>query len=759
VPLDPAYPRERLAFMIEDSRLAVLLTEERLLGALPETAARIEILDASLPSPGAGTRPAPTDLLSPESLAYVIYTSGSTGRPKGAMVPHRGWSNLAEAQRRLFGLGPGDRVFQFASLSFDASAWEIALAFGAGATLVLGPRERRLSQEELTALLRQSTAVLLPPTVLATLEPGDLPGLSALIVGGEACPVELARVWASGRRLWNAYGPTEASVAATIHLYDGGDRLPIGRPIPRMEAHVLDARDHPVPAGVAGQLCLGGPGLARGYLDRPDRTAESFLPHPFAPSPGARLYRTGDLALRRPDGTLEFLGRLDHQVKIRGFRIELGEIEAALASLPEVREVVVIAREDQPGDRRLVAYVTGDAPPDALRSSLSERLPAHMVPATFVVLPAFPLTPNGKVDRKALPAPGRPGSGESFVAPRTSVEELLAAIWSDVLGLERVGATDDFFALGGHSLLAVRLTARIERDFGVPLPLSALFEAPTVEHLARLVQGAPVRRSALVRLHPGGPGRPLFLIHPAGGDVFDYAPLARRLGDDRPVYGIQAVFNADVPEPRLEDLAAEYLAVIREVQPEGPWLLGGWSSGAILAYEIARQIEAAGEPPALLALFDPPPPPDGHAEGLDDTGLLVGFASLGGLTLQQDRLQTLLAGLDLETGLDRLLELAREEGVLPPGVDKPWVRERFALFRRSLTALHHYRPRPYGGPVLFLRAADSQPPGETDLTAGWSRLATIEAHLVPDANHKNLLYPPALDLVLDLLRPALDPSW
>src|SRR6185369_12370997 len=311
------------------------------LGALPETSATVVLLDED-DAGQAGRLPQTT---APDSLAYVIYTSGSTGRPKGVMIHHCGWSHLADAQRRLFHLTPGDRVLQFASLSFDASAWEISMAFGAGATLVLGPRERRLSADELTALLRQSTAALLPPTVLATLSPADLPGLKNLIVGGEACPVELARSWAAGRRLWNAYGPTEATVATTVKLYDHGERLPIGRPIPRMEAHVLDIRGNPVPAGVAGQLCLGGPGLARGYLARPDRTAASFVPHPFAAHPGERLYLTGDLAFRRPDGEIEFLGRLDHQVKIRGFRIELGEIEAALSALEGVREAVVVARE------------------------------------------------------------------------------------------------------------------------------------------------------------------------------------------------------------------------------------------------------------------------------------------------------------------------------------------------------------------------------------------------------------------------------
>ncbi|HZF13329.1 MAG TPA: amino acid adenylation domain-containing protein, partial [Thermoanaerobaculia bacterium] len=421
VPLDPEYPRERLAFMVEDARLLLLITEERLLGRLPETAVATLLLDAGgsgIDGRSAARLPGRLPKTATAgSLAYVIYTSGSTGRPKGVMVHHRGWSHLAEAQRHLLGLGPGDRVLQFASLSFDASAWEISLAFGAGATLLLGPRERRLSREELTAVLRESTAALVPPSVLATLSPADLSGPPILIVAGEACPVELARAWASGRRLWNAYGPTEATVCATVKLYDHGDRLPIGRPIDGMQAWVLDRRGNPAPVGAVGELCLAGPGLARGYSGQPALTAQSFVPHPLATLPGERLYRTGDLALRRPDGSLELRGRLDHQVKIRGWRVELGEIEAALTTLPGVRAAVVVARESAPGGRQLVAYVVGDAADagdagnigdmgdDVLRRALRERLPDPMVPAAFVVLPALPLTPNGKLDRAALPAP------------------------------------------------------------------------------------------------------------------------------------------------------------------------------------------------------------------------------------------------------------------------------------------------------------------------------------------------------------------
>jgi amino acid adenylation domain-containing protein len=768
--LDPAYPPERLAYLLADCRAPVVLTQQRFAELLPVSAATVIHLDVPSEPDGFGSEleePISESGVTPDNLAYIVYTSGSTGRPKGVEIPHGGLMNLVRWHQALYGVGPDDRGTQVASPAFDASIWELWPYLAAGASLHIPDEETRLSASGMMRWWQDegiTLAYLMTPLAEGVLEQEIPPSMQlqvrALIIGGDR--LRRGPRPEAGFRLMNHYGPAEYSVTSTVvEVPPEGDRHgspTIGRPIDNTRIHVLGRHLEPVPIGVLGELFVAGVGIARGYLGRPDLTAERFVPDPFAGpgEPGGRIYRTGDLVRYLPDGEIDFQGRLDHQVKLRGFRIELGEIEAALVSLAGVREAVVVAREDRPGDRRLVAYVTGDVAADVLRQSLSERLPAYMVPAAFVVLDALPLTPNGKVDRKALPAPEL--SGETFVAPSTPVEELLAALWSDVLGLERVGAADDFFTLGGHSLLAVRLMARIEHDFGVKLPLSALFEAPTVEHLARALQGAPVRRSALVRLHPGGAGRPLFLVHPAGGDVFEYAALAKKLGDERPVYGIQAVAtgNGHPPRPpRMEDLAAQYLEAVREVQAEGPWLLAGWSSGAVMAYEMARQIESAGSATTLLTLFDPPSPPDGSYEEIDDTVMLVGFAALGGLSLPQGSLQEILEGLDVETGLDRLLELARVEGALPPGVDKPWVRERFDLYRRTMTAFHAYRPRPYGGTVTLFRAGASVASGDTDLTSGWSRLARTEAHLIPDANHLNLLHTPALDRVVERLQSEL----
>ncbi|HEV2844000.1 MAG TPA: amino acid adenylation domain-containing protein, partial [Thermoanaerobaculia bacterium] len=483
VPLEPAYPAERLAWLRADSGISLVLTPAELSEDLEESAERLPFLTG------------------PENLAYVIYTSGSTGTPKGVLVSHRGLDNLAEAQGRLFGIDENSRVLQFASMSFDASVSEIAMAFRAGAALVLAGRRSLLPGPELIELLRDRgiTKATLPPSALAALPEAELPALRTIVVAGEACPVDVARRWVAGRRLVNAYGPTETTVCATAWVYDGGDRLPIGRPIPNVETFVLERSGEPAPVGVPGELLVGGIGLARGYRNRPDLTAERFVPHPFPSAPGERLYRTGDLVRFRADGELEFLGRIDHQVKIRGVRVELGEVEAALRAQPGVREAVAVAREDGLGPARLVAYVTGEGLDGAeLRSALSRTLPEPLVPAVVVALPSLPLTPNGKVDRKALPAPETAEAARDFVAPRTELERFLAGLWREILSLEHVGVHDDFFALGGNSITGAMFVNRLQRELGEIVHVVVMFDAPTVAQLsAWVVENYP---DAVVRL-------------------------------------------------------------------------------------------------------------------------------------------------------------------------------------------------------------------------------------------------------------------
>ena len=496
VPIDPAYPTERIAYILSDSRLPILLTQQKLVAFLPEHQARIVYLDSDWEEIATKHELPPISDVTPENLAYVIYTSGSTGKPKGAKVAHRGLCNLATAQIKLFDVKPDSRILQFASLSFDASIWEIVMALCARATLCLGTSESLQPGQPLLWLLQSQriTHVTLVPSALAALPTQELPALQNIVVAGELCPANLVASWAVGRRFFNAYGPTETTVCATVaQCFEGNGAPPIGRPINNTQIYILDCYLQPVPIGVPGELHIASVGLARGYLNRPDLTDEKFIPNPFSNQPNSRLYKTGDLARYLPDGNIEFLGRLDNQVKIRGFRIELGEVEAVLTQHPAIRETVVIARENIALDKQLVAYLVPHQEPaptnSDLRHFLKAQLPDYMMPSAFVVLEALPLTPNGKVDRRALPQPElRPELEPTFVAPQTPTEELVASIWEKVLGVEKVGINDNFFELGGHSLLATQLLLQVNDACRVELPLSKLFEDPTVASLSNYIE-------------------------------------------------------------------------------------------------------------------------------------------------------------------------------------------------------------------------------------------------------------------------------
>ncbi|MFJ3090868.1 amino acid adenylation domain-containing protein [Streptomyces sp. NPDC086838] len=507
VPLDPAYPADRLAHMLADSALPVLVTQEHLLAKLPAHDAAVVLLDGDAEAVAARPATAPDVALDVDHAAYVIYTSGSTGRPKGVVVTHRGTRNLAGAQADAFGIVPGDRVLQFASISFDAAFADLAQTILSGATLVLAPADRLMPGPELTRLTAEQgvTHLTLPPTALTVLSPdGGLPAAATLVVAGEACTPDLVAAWAPGRRMLNAYGPTETTVCASVSTpLAGAVTPPIGRPVPGSTLRVLDAAMRPVPAGVPGELYVAGVGLARGYHGRPDLTAERFVPDPYGPA-GTRLYRTGDSVRLLDDGQLDFIGRIDNQVKLRGFRIELGEIETALARLDDVRDAVVVVREDTPGDKQLAAYVSAadgrTLAPAALRDALAGALPDYMLPAAYVVLDALPLTANGKVDKRALPAPGRSALAADavYVAPRTRAEERMAEVWRDVLGTDRIGVHDSFFDLGGDSIRAVSLIGAL-RAAGFDLGVREIFEGRTIAATAELATG----RAAPAEPEPG----------------------------------------------------------------------------------------------------------------------------------------------------------------------------------------------------------------------------------------------------------------
>ncbi|WP_405164779.1 amino acid adenylation domain-containing protein [Nocardia sp. NBC_01499] len=499
VPLNPELPAERIRYLLDNAGVDIVLARASTVALLPPSTTALALDELAI-----APCPPPKVAVPPAAAAYLIYTSGSTGRPKGVVNTHRGLTNLAAAMRDLLALRPDDRVLQFHSTGFDVMVSDLVTALCAGAELHLVSRHDRVPGPDLVRALREHriTVADLPPIALQAMDPAAVPELRVLTVGGEACPVDVARAWASGREFYNSYGPTEASVTATSGRYTDGPTVPIGRPTAGSRIYLLDDRLRLVPAGVAGQLYIGGAGVGRGYLGRSALTAAAFVPDPFA-DVGQRMYRTGDLARWRPDGSLEFLGRADAQVQIRGHRVEPGEVEARLRECAGVARCAVVVREDRPGDKRLVGYLVAepnaDGPStDALRAELLRTLPDYLVPTAFVEVPGLPMTPNGKLDHRALPAPSvhRPRLGTAFRPPRGEAEQTVAAVWRTVLGLNKIGADDNFFDLGGNSMLLVPVHTGLEAAMGVKVPAVELFRYPTVAQLARfLIEGESSARS------------------------------------------------------------------------------------------------------------------------------------------------------------------------------------------------------------------------------------------------------------------------
>ncbi len=616
VPLDPTYPADRLAFMVDDSGLKILLTQESLLRLWPGSRAQLVLLDRDWSAIAAEPAENPAVPVRPDNLAYVIYTSGSTGRPKGVQIPHRAVVNFVLSMQSKPGISAEDNLLAVTTISFDIAGLEIHVPLSVGARIVLASRQSAMDGKILAQLIEVHRITVLqatPVTWRLLLESGwqGKSNLKALC-GGEAFPRDLAEALLTRcASVWNMYGPTETTIWSTCDkVRSSQGPVLIGQPIANTQTYILDSSLQVVPVGVVGELYIGGDGLARGYWNRPELTAERFISHPFLL--GDRLYRTGDLARVLTTGQIECLGRVDHQVKIRGFRIELGEIESAIADFPGIRQAVVVAREDAPGDKRLIAYLVAAEPdrfrPAELREWLKERLPPYMIPAAVVALPALPLTNNGKIDRKALPTPEQASAAAGqFAAPRTQTEKAMATIWEQVLGIEKVGVHDNFFDLGGHSLLAVNLFAQITQAFGSTLSLNTLFETPTVEDLARFIddhrESTPKNRVIPIRAQGTKP--PVYWIPGGVGSVLAFRKISDLLGASQPVYGLES----RVPElgETIEsvELRAKHLLVqVRSFQPKGPYYFIGFCAGGLVAYEMAQQLRIMGERTAFLALVE-----------------------------------------------------------------------------------------------------------------------------------------------------------
>jgi amino acid adenylation domain-containing protein len=782
VPLDPAFPEERLAFMMEDSQLKVVVTQGNLLRYLPAHDGQTICLDSDWSTISQESRENPSRKLDPETRAYVIYTSGSTGKPKGVEISHRAVVNFLSSMREQPGISEQDVLLAVTTISFDIAGLELYLPLVVGGRVVIASREVAMDGVRLSQLITDSQATVMQatPATWRMLIASGWEGSKRLkiLCGGEGLPDKLAnQLLERGYSLWNMYGPTETTIWSTIQeVKSGQGSISIGRPIANTEIYILDGHMQPVPFGVPGELHIGGAGLARGYFNRPELTEERFIRHPFSADSKARLYKTGDLARYRSDGNIECLGRLDHQVKIRGFRIELGEIEAVTREHPNISDAVVVAREDNPGERRLVAYIvaSGDAAPGTsdIRAFLQRKLPDYMIPSVFVSLEALPLTPNGKIDRKLLPAPERtPLQQTGYVAPRTASDEILAGIWAEVLGLERAGIKDNFFEVGGNSFLAVKLLSEIYKTFGKQLPLATLFNAQTVEELAKVLRDDTylVSGSTLVALQPTGRRPPFYCVHPGGGGVLYYRELALYLGPDQPFFGLQAqgLDGKSVDAVRIEDMAAIYIKEIQTVQPEGPYFLGGLCFGGLAAFEMAQQLSRQGHEVALLALIDT------YAPG--DVSLLpkaFSFTTKMRRAIQRVDIESqALILLNPKEQFDYVVEKTKRVTGRMSKKFKRTISKLLGEVRHPLPyalrkvqenndeAARLYAPQIYEGPVTLFRASN-QPAGwqyKPDL--GWGKLVSgsLEIHEIV-GYHESIATGPTARRLAEKLRGCLDKS-
>lgn len=758
VPLDPKYPDDRLAYMLENVGASIVLTERGLLKAAIPVRTQVIFLSAEREQISANVRSNPNVGSIPTDVAYVIYTSGSTGRPRGVLLPHAGLVNYTLGAVEQFAIRPGDRMLQFCSISFDAALEEIYCAWAAGATLVFRNDDVSLEPTELLNWVAQQRVTIMDlPTAywhewvyaLPELTEKAPPTLRLVIVGGEKASPEAYSTWhkfVGDKVRWiNTYGPAEASVVATTYepklraREEGSAVLPIGRPVANARVYLLDSDLNPVPVGVPGELHIGGLGVAAGYLNLPELTQQKFMRDIFSDDRSARMYKTGDLAKYLPDGEIEFVGRRDNQVKIRGFRIEPGEIESVLSKYPGVDENAIVVRQDSSGNKRLIGYVVRNrksVKESDLRRQVQSQLPEYMVPSAFVFLNSMPLTPNGKIDRRALALLKLESA--AAVTPTSSpadpLQQQLVGIWEELLGRKPIGIRENFFDLGGHSLLAARLMHRIKQVHGRSLPLAVLLQAPTIEKLASVLRGDSSEHwSSLVAIQPEGPKPPFFCVHGVGGNVVGFHELAKRMKPDFPFYGFQSQGLDGKSElfTTVQEMAAHYLEEIRTVQPKGPYHVGGFSMGGLVAYEMAQQLVASGEEVGLVVLFDTyATNPKSINESLKD--------------------------LLLHPTWTHIRQLPSE---LRKKIRRTWLGVRLPVYlkkvmRSNAHAAEQYVLRPYRGKVILLRAGDTWRVAD-DPYAAWTQFVPELESIQIRGTHMEILREPNVSTLAERLKSCI----
>ncbi|MFY7822882.1 MAG: amino acid adenylation domain-containing protein [Planktothrix agardhii] len=793
VPIDPDYPLERISFMLQDTQVKILLTQQSLLPSLPNHQAIIVCLDKDWKQINQENL---NSAVSADNLAYIIYTSGSTGTPKGVVVTHQAVNRLI-LNTNYIQFTPDDCVVQASNIAFDAATFEIWGALLNGAKIIILPKSVLLSPQEFALSLKENQISVLFLTTalfnqLANLVPQAFNNLRCLLFGGEAVDpkwVQEVRSKGAPQRLLHVYGPTENTTFSSWYLVENlpstATTIPIGKAIANTQIYLLDKNLQPVPVGVVGELHIGGAGLARGYLNRPELTQEKFIPNPFSNYPDSRLYKTGDLARYLPDGNIEYIGRIDNQVKIRGFRVELGEIEAVISQNEDIQSVCVIVREDNPGDKRLVAYIVPKLgvtmTSEDFRQFLTHKLPGYMVPSAFVMLEFLPLTANGKIDRRALKAPSNTSDSDRFIEARSQLELSLVQIWSKVLKIDKIGVRDNFFDLGGHSLLAPYLTTQIKEQFGKEIALTALFQNPTIEQLATIIQSDSDNssESCLVPIQPNGSKPPFFCVPGAGGRPFYFYHLGRYLGKDQPFYSFENdLYQQFGAITQIEAIASIYIQAMQDLQPQGPYFLGGHSYGGNVVFEMAQQLVQQGQKVALLAIID------SSAPTYKDKQMLLDYINWDharwlaevskGIEVYLDKTVDIsyktLQSLTVEEQLKYVLNFFKMANMLPPNAKTTQLENIVQAYKTSCLCLVDYLPKQiYPNKITILRANEDLPDDPNrdlvaecseDLSLGWSEFSSeaVDIHYVL-GNHITIMAEPHVQVLAEQLKVCINAKY